>query len=94
MTDTASLAQDTAGRTKVVAAISSSLAEVLGHELPELTEDSRLFDQVGLDSSGVFELLMGLEDALGIELDTDQLEMSHFESVRSLADFLLAEMGG
>ncbi|MEU0743786.1 acyl carrier protein [Streptomyces sp. NPDC006134] len=94
MSDTVSLAQDTDARTRVVGAISASLAEVLGHDLPELTEDSRLFDQVGLDSSGVFELLMGLEDALGIELDTDHLEMSHFESARTLADFLLSEMGG
>ncbi|MCX5077867.1 acyl carrier protein [Streptomyces sp. NPDC060334] len=92
MTDTAPLVS-TAERTRVVGTIAASLAAVLGHEIPGLTEESRLFDQVGLDSSGVFELLMALEESLDIELDTDQLEMAHFESVRTLADFLLAEMG-
>jgi acyl carrier protein len=80
------------GRVEVVAVIGRSLTAVLGEGLPELTEESRLFDQVGLDSSGVFELLMELEEALGIELDTDHLEMSHFESLGTLADFLIAEM--
>ncbi|MFB6613125.1 acyl carrier protein [Streptomyces sp. NPDC085524] len=92
MTETAPLVSD-AERTRVTTTIALSLGEVLGHEIPGLTEESRLFDQVGLDSSGVFELLMALEENLGIELDTDQLEMAHFESVRTLADFLLAEMG-
>ncbi|MGW7446195.1 phosphopantetheine-binding protein [Kitasatospora sp. NPDC054795] len=79
-------------RAELVAVIGRALTAVLGDGLPELTEESRLFDQVGLDSSGVFELLMELEEALDIELDTDHLEMSHFESLRSLADFLITEM--
>ncbi|KAF4406776.1 MULTISPECIES: acyl carrier protein [Streptomyces] len=93
MTDAAASTATAVDRTKAVETIASALAEVLGHDLPDLTEDSRLFDQVGLDSSGVFELLMALEEAFSIELDTDNLEMSHFESVRTLADFLLGEMG-
>ncbi|MFJ8860117.1 acyl carrier protein [Streptomyces sp. NPDC102451] len=79
-------------REEVVEAIKAALTEVLGHDIPGLEQDSRLFDQVGLDSSGVFELLMGLEDRLSVELDTDSLEMRHFETVRTLADFLLDEM--
>lgn len=94
MSDTA-LTPETAvdsRREEVVEAIKAALTEVLGHDLPGLEPESRLFDQVGLDSSGVFELLMGLEDRLSVELDTDSLEMRHFETVRSLADFLLDEM--
>ncbi|WNF28002.1 acyl carrier protein [Streptomyces sp. C11-1] len=93
MSETAVPLENAVDRDKAVEAIGSALREVLGREIPGLHEDLRLFDQVGLDSSGVFELLMGLEERLGIELDTDQLEMSHFESVRTLADFLLAETG-
>ncbi|HET6860349.1 MAG TPA: acyl carrier protein [Streptomyces sp.] len=92
MSETAAPLVNAVDRDKTVEAIGSALSEVLGREIPGLNEDFRLFDQVGLDSSGVFELLMGLEEKLGIELDTDHLEMSHFESVRTLADFLLTEM--
>jgi acyl carrier protein len=83
-----------ADRERVVKAISAALADVLARELPTITEDSRLFDELGLDSTGVFELLMAIEEALDIQFDTDTLEMGHFASVRSLADFVTAEMGG
>ncbi|KLL12201.1 MULTISPECIES: acyl carrier protein [Protofrankia] len=91
MTDTATAT--TVRRDRIVAAISSALIEILEYDLPEITEDSRLFDQLGLDSTGVFELLMRLEEALDVEFDTDNLEMGHFETVRSLADFVVSETG-
>ncbi|MGW2817234.1 acyl carrier protein [Streptomyces sp. NPDC001415] len=80
-------------RDRIVAAISDALTEVLDYDLPQLGEESRLFDELGLDSTGVFEMLMRLEEALDIEFDTDSLEMAHFTSVRSLADFIATEMG-
>jgi acyl carrier protein len=86
MTDTT-----VAERERIVSAITSVLAQVLDYELPDLTEQSRLFDELGLDSTGVFELLMQLEETLEVEFDTDNLEMAHFETVRSLADFVAAE---
>ncbi|MEU4805230.1 acyl carrier protein [Actinosynnema sp. NPDC023587] len=81
-----------ASHERIVDAITGVLAQVLDYDLPELTERSRLFDELGLDSTGVFELLMQLEEALEVEFDTDNLEMAHFETVRSLADFVAAEM--
>lgn len=83
----------TGQRERIVSAIRSALATVLDYDLPDLTEGSRLFDQLGLDSTGVFELLMQLEEALDVEFDTDNLTMDHFESVRSLADFVAGETG-
>ncbi|MEU7134373.1 acyl carrier protein [Streptomyces sp. NPDC046261] len=83
-----------ADREQIVSGISTALGEVLDYELPTITEDSRLFDELGLDSTGVFELLMRLEETFGIEFDTDTLEMAHFASVRSLADFVATELGG
>jgi acyl carrier protein len=79
-------------RGRIIAAISESLAQVLDTELPELTEETQLFEQLGLDSTGVLELLMLLEDELEIEVDADGIEMSNFHSVGSLADFVTAEM--
>lgn len=82
----------TVDRTRVVLAIGSALGTVLGGDLPEITEDSRLFE-LGLDSTGVLELLLHLEDELGLEVDPENLQMEHFESVGALADFVSAELG-
>jgi acyl carrier protein len=79
-------------RNKVVLAIGAALGNVLGGELPEITEGTQLF-ALGLDSTGVLELLLHLEDELGVEIDSENLQMEHFESVRSLADFVSTEMG-
>ncbi|WP_158895863.1 acyl carrier protein [Amycolatopsis anabasis] len=91
MTETVETAPETADRERVVAGIITALGNVLEEEVPDLREDTRLAD-VGLDSTGVLELLMQLEETLGVEFDTDNLEMSHFESVDSLAGFVTAEM--
>ncbi len=81
-------------RDRVAGAVVTALTRVLGDDLPEIAEDSRLFDELGLDSTGVFELLMQLEELLDIEFDTDNLRMEHFATVRSLADFVTTETGG
>jgi acyl carrier protein len=78
---------------RVVEAVICALTRVLDTDLPELTEQSRLFDELGLDSTGVFELLMQLEELLDMEFDTDNLQMSHFATVRTLADFVASETG-
>ena len=78
-------------RDQVVAGILAALTAVLEEDVDGLTAESKL-SEVGLDSTGVLELLMQLEESLGVEFDTDNLEMAHFESVQSLADFVTAEM--
>jgi acyl carrier protein len=81
----------TQDRGQVVKAIGAALGNVLDSELPEITEGTKLFE-LGLDSTGVLELLLQLEDQLGAEFDTDNLEMSHFETVGALAGFVTTEM--
>jgi acyl carrier protein len=81
----------TQDRGQVVKAIGAALGNVLDSELPEITEGTKLFE-LGLDSTGVLELLLQLEDQLGAEFDTDNLEMAHFETVGALAGFVTTEM--
>ncbi|MFJ4681058.1 MULTISPECIES: phosphopantetheine-binding protein [Kitasatospora] len=88
MTDTI----ETTDRTRVVAAITEALGAVLQRDLGDLAPDTKLFDTLGLDSTGVLDLLLRLEELLDGEFDTDELEMSHFATVRSLADFITAEL--
>ncbi|MCX2732055.1 acyl carrier protein [Saccharopolyspora sp. NFXS83] len=83
----------TPDRATTVTSVINELKAVLDYELPELTEQSKIFEELGLDSTGVFELMMRLEEALEIEFDTDSLEMGHFETVGTLTDFVLGESG-
>ncbi|ATY99315.1 acyl carrier protein [Streptomyces bacillaris] len=78
-------------RTTVVTRINESLGHVLKRDLEPADESPRLFDDLGLDSTSVLELLMRLEDELGIEFDTDSLEQHHFDSVGTLADYVIEQ---
>jgi acyl carrier protein len=75
-------------RTDIVTAVHQSLVETLQQELPAVAEDTRLFDDLHLDSTGILELLMALEEATGIEIDPDNLNMDNFRSVGTLTDYV------
>lgn len=80
-------------REKAMTVIAACLSEVLEHELLDITEETRLFDDIHLDSTSVLELLMALEDTLGIEIDPENLDMADFATVGSLTDYVLANLG-
>ncbi len=84
---------ETTADRQVVDAITEALGAVLQRDLGDLAPDTRLFDTLGLDSTGVLDLLLRLEELLDGEFDTDELEMGHFATVQSLADFITAELG-
>jgi acyl carrier protein len=75
-------------RSQTVTAIAAALAEVLHNELPELTEGTRLFEDLHLDSTGVLELLMAIEENVGIEVDPESLGMENFSTVGTFADYI------
>jgi acyl carrier protein len=69
-------------------AVVRALSRVLGRELPDVTAQTRLFEELNLDSTSVLELLMTIESDLDVEFDPDALEPRHFESVGSLSDYV------
>ena len=73
---------------RAVATITGSLAKSMRVDAATIGENSRLFDELGLDSTTVLELLMTIEEELGMEFDTDTLEQHHFETVGTLAAFV------
>lgn len=77
------------GRAEVVAGITTALRDVLppGAD-PVLTEDTRLFDDLALESVAVLELLMIVEDTMGITVDPKELDIDHLRSIRSFAEFV------
>lgn len=78
-------------RPKLVAAIETALSEVLEREVSGLTEEIRLFEDMHLDSTSILELLMALEDIVGISVDPETLDMDDFKSVGTLANYLDAQ---
>lgn len=78
-------------RPKLVAAIETALSEVLEREVSGLTEEIRLFEDMHLDSTSILELLMALEDIVGISVDPETLDMDDFKSVGTLASYLDAQ---
>ncbi|WP_328912322.1 MULTISPECIES: acyl carrier protein [unclassified Streptomyces] len=75
-------------------ALQESLAEVLRKEVPELDDGMRLFGDLALDSTGVIELLMELEDSLGLQVDPEELTPEVFETVGALIGYISACLEG
>ncbi|WP_165984851.1 acyl carrier protein [Streptomyces sp. YIM 98790] len=77
-------------RTEITEHLRAALSAVLNKELPEVSPEMRLFEDLALDSTSVIELLMSLEDAIGLEVDPDELGPDVFRTVGSLADYIEA----
>ncbi|GAA4435735.1 acyl carrier protein [Actinokineospora soli] len=73
---------------QIHSAIVAALSEVVGTELTGVTAETRLFDDLNLDSTSVLGLLMALEDSLDIQVEPENLEQRHLETVGALAEFL------
>jgi acyl carrier protein len=80
--------------TKVVQAIYDSIKVVLKRDdLSGLSPQSKLTEDLNLDSMSVIELLVTLEAHVpGFQLDAADLEASHLESVESLARYVEAKI--
>ncbi|MFF7984809.1 MULTISPECIES: acyl carrier protein [Streptomyces] len=81
-------------REQIVEHIRIALSSVLNREIGQLEENVRLVEDLSLDSTSVIELLMALEDTMGLELDVEDLQPEVFQTVGSLADYLAAEVSG
>ncbi len=50
------------------------IAEVLNVDEAEITKDTTFIDDLGADSLDVFQIIMGVEEELDIEVDSDEAE--------------------
>lgn len=74
--------------TDIIAALRSGIAAVTGQSVGDLTEDTRLFDDLDLDSTSMLELLVEIEEALQVQLDPDEMEIVDLQTVGTLTDLL------
>lgn len=71
---------------EIVDEIAIILRRVVPHELPTVTLESSLVDDIGIDSLGTYELIMDAEDRFGIEIGDDQLVK--IKSIRDIVGFV------
>jgi acyl carrier protein len=65
-----------------------ALETTLDAPLDDVSADTSLFNALGLDSTGVLDLLLNLEDELGVEIDTETLDLADFATVGSLVTYV------
>jgi acyl carrier protein len=65
-----------------------ALSQVLNRDLPDVSAETRLFEDLNLDSTSVLDLLMVIEEDLGCEFDPDTLQQKHFATIGSLTDYV------
>ncbi|WP_029391226.1 phosphopantetheine-binding protein [Streptomyces xiaopingdaonensis] len=77
-------------RQNVVTALENALTDVLERSVTGLTGDVKLFDDLHLDSTTMLEMLMNLEDSIGLVVDPEDLDADDFLSVDTFTDFVLS----
>jgi acyl carrier protein len=61
-------------------------------QLDGVSEEADLFAGAGLDSLGLVELLLGLEEEFGIDISAEDLELDRFRSIASIATFVCSKL--
>jgi acyl carrier protein len=84
---------DSAARERVIESIYVVLPGVLAAtDKPELSEKTRLMEDLGMTSVATLELMLGLEDVLDIQIDVEEIQPDDVASLGGLADFIAGQM--
>ena len=86
---------DGAARERVMESIYVVLPEVLAAGpagRPELSEKTRLMEDLGMTSVATLELMLGLEDVLDIQIDVEEIQPDDVACLGGLADFIAGQM--
>lgn len=77
-------------RNTVLSALEDALTDVLERPVTGLDGSVKLFDDLHLDSTTMLEMLMALEDSIGLTVDPEELDVEDFISVDTLTNFVLS----
>lgn len=75
---------------EIVTEVVAILKRVVPHELADVQPESRLIEDIGIDSLGTYELVMDAEDRFGIQINDDQL--LEVKTVRDVVDFVKSQV--
>jgi acyl carrier protein len=78
---------DTELRPRVVAAMTEVIARLAERDGP-VTEDMDMADELGLSSSLGLELLLEVEERLGVQIDVEKMRTDELRTVGQLATFI------
>lgn len=80
-------------REEIVNAVRPIIVEQLFLEIrpEELGEDDSLSEKHGVDSVRLFDMIVGLEDEFEISFEDQELAVKNFDTVRAVADKILAK---
>ncbi len=53
--------------------------------------ETDIINEVGLDSLGMVNFLLRMEEDLGVEIDISKLEITHLNSINNLCAFIMEE---
>ena len=56
----------------------------------QISDTANLFNDCGVDSTSVVDLVVGLEERFGVTVEDDELDVSLFENISTLATFIEA----
>ena len=54
----------------------------------DISDDTLLMEELGVDSVSVFEVVVGLEEVYGIQFGDDEFEIETFRTPRSIAEYV------
>jgi acyl carrier protein len=57
-------------------------------KVAEVRDDGNLFEDCGLDSMSVLDLVLAIEEKFGISISADELQTELFQRVSNLAEFV------
>ena len=86
---------DSALRESVMESIYGVLPDVLARGADGalgLSEKTRLMEDLGMTSVTTLELMLGLEDALDIQIDVEEIQPEDMACIGGLADFIAGQM--
>ncbi|HEV2861256.1 MAG TPA: phosphopantetheine-binding protein [Pyrinomonadaceae bacterium] len=84
---------ETATRTEILAKLKELVVEVTQLKVaPETISDTaNLFNDCGLDSTSVVDLVVGLEQHFDVTVEDDELDVKLFQDLSKLAEFVEAK---
>jgi acyl carrier protein len=77
-------------RQRVIDSITGLLPHVARGVRCEVTEDTRLMEDLELTSTSTLELMLEVEEDLAIQIDVEDIQPADVASIGALADFIAA----
>ncbi|MGE7217404.1 acyl carrier protein [Priestia koreensis] len=73
--------------------IKNEVVEILKEQLKiegEIEETADLFNDLGVDSTGIIELLLALEERCEVEFDMEELDPEVLSTVETLSNYIVS----